>query len=1043
MSTRQVQAWLLRATAAALLAAGNAGAHDDSLPPRTQWRASSSSIETPAMAPAFAIDGNDQTRWGGAFSAGHWFQLDLGRESPVAGALIHWDSGFAAAYSIQVSSDGQTWKTAFETGDGRGGIDYVFFPPSQARYLRLASAPRTADWGVSVFEFEPLSTRDAPRLIGFGGTGDPAAIWSGGSARALAGPKGDDGTRELRIELPHPLPTAGLEVTWGGARNRASLRARDVAGHWSDLADDPQPIGDVSYLAGRSPQTVSELRLSVQASAETVPAIRRLRLLSPAAVMTPMKRYEIAAGRDHRDLFPNSLHGQQVYWTVVGVPAAAEKSIFDEWGNVEAFKGAPLVQPVWRNARDGQAVAASSTQTSHSLRDGWMPMPAVTWTPQPGLELRTDAIAIEHEHSPLTIVRYRLNNTGPSAVDGQLLLLVRPMQMNPPWQNGGISAIRRIDIADGGQGSVRVNGRLLFNALTPASSRGAAPFGANAETEITGFAAAGHVPASLSASDEDGLAAAMLTFQIRLDAGARKDVVIAFPLQVASSEDPDAAIDSPPVDFTRLLRGQEPGAAFEALADSDARQWQARIGRIGLSLPDHSLVDMLRAQAAYMLINQSGPAMQAGPRNYNRSFIRDGSATAAILLRMGVQGAARDYLRWYASHAMHDNGLVSPILNNDGSVNTGFGSDIEYDSQGEFIWLIAEVARLDGGAASVRDYLPKVRLALQFLKELRDRTLVPGYMAGRPAPERFRGIIAPSISHEGYSTPTHSYWDDYWALKGWHDGAWLAEQWGDRDLAAFAHAQYALLRDSLAASIRATIAWKGSDTIPAAADLGDGDPAGVSIGVDPCGQMDLMPRAALERTFSRYLDEVRQREVPDALYAYTPYELRNVLTYVHLDRPHDADELLRNLLGGRRPAEWQVLAEVVHSRVRHPGYLGDMPHTWIGSEYARTIFGMLMREDDDRLQLLPGTPPSWIAGEGLRVNDLPTAFGKLSMSARQQENTLRVTLGPGLQKGTPMQLWWPSRQRPASVTVDGKARSDFTDEGLLLENPFKQLVAHW
>ena len=108
---------------------------------------------------------------------------------------------------------------------------------------------------------------------------------------------------------------------------------------------------------------------------------------------------------------------------------------------------------------------------------------------------------------------------------------------------------------------------------------------------------------------------------------------------------------------------------------------------------------MLRAQAAYMLINQTGPAMQPGPRNYNRSFIRDGSATAAILLRMGQAKVARDYLRWYADHAVHPNGLVSPILNDDGTVNTGFGSDIEYDSQGEFISLVADVARLDGGAA--------------------------------------------------------------------------------------------------------------------------------------------------------------------------------------------------------------------------------------------------------------------------------------------------------------------------------------------------------
>ncbi len=349
------------------------------------------------------------------------------------------------------------------------------------------------------------------------------------------------------------------------------------------------------------------------------------------------------------------------------------------------------------------------------------------------------------------------------------------------------------------------------------------------------------------------------------------------------------------------------GKAFDAAADKLAAQWQARFGNIGLRLPDTSLVDMLRAQGAYMLLNQTGPAMQPGPRNYNRSFIRDGAATASALLRMGQPKVARDYLHWYSEHAVHANGLVSPILNEDGSVNRGFGSDIEYDSQGEYINLVADVARLDGGAESVRDYLPKVIAAMRFMQELRERTLVPGYMADQPAPERYAGIIAPSISHEGYSSPTHSYWDDYWALKGWQDGAWLAEQLGDTATAAWAREQYVALRDSVAASIRATIAWKGSEVMPASADLGDGDPTSVSIALDPTGQKAILPPQVLSTTFDRYMADVRAREQPDALFAYTPYEMRNVLTYVHLDRVDDANELLSLLMAHRRPLPWQVL----------------------------------------------------------------------------------------------------------------------------------------
>ncbi len=140
--------------------------------------------------------------------------------------------------------------------------------------------------------------------------------------------------------------------------------------------------------------------------------------------------------------------------------------------------------------------------------------------------------------------------------------------------------------------------------------------------------------------------------------------------------------------------------------------------------------------------------------------------------------------------------------------------------------------------------------------------------ADQPAPERFAGILAPSISHEGYPSPTHSYWDDYWGLKGWHDGAWLAESLGD-PRPQWAREQYKLLYDAARLdpgddgveghrlhSLRPTWAM----AIP---------PAYRSL--TPPGRRAL-PAEALRTTFARYLDDVRKRSQPGALYAYTPYD---------------------------------------------------------------------------------------------------------------------------------------------------------------------------
>ncbi|TLY76848.1 MAG: discoidin domain-containing protein [Gammaproteobacteria bacterium] len=1034
---------VLPAVVLGVLAGAVAYAEDQTLPPRSQWGASSSSGAQPSMEPALAIDGDESTKWGGAFSPGNWLQVDLSRTATIGGVLIHWDAAFAAAYLILSSEDGQHWQTAFETTDSPGGTDYVLFPAVRARYLRLGSAPRTTDWGVSVFEFEPLAASESPWITGLRKGDHPAALWSAAATGTIVGRAPTSGTRELHLRFPRPLPVSGLEVFWDSARRDARLEGRGVSGPWRLLAEDPVPLGDSSYLAAREPRTVSELRLRVSAAPGHVPAIRRLRLLSPTQALTTMKRYEIVASRAHHELFPSSLHGQQVYWTAVGVPAAHRKSVFDEYGDLEAFKGAPLVQPLWRDS-SGRTAAAYEARATNSLRNGWMPMPAVQWSPQPGLELHSEAIAADQAAGPVTFVRHRLVNTGASRVEGQLAIVVRPMQVNPPWQHGGVSPIRLVEIAGTGARSiVNVNGRALLTSLTPAMARGTASFGLHGETEITRYLAEGRVPNRLSARDEEGLAAAALIYNVHLDPGEQRDVVLAFPLGDPPADSASELLGASALNRAEPVDEAKPGAAFDAIARRVERQWQVRFARIGLALPDSSLVDMLRAQVAYMLINQTGPAMQAGPRNYDRSFIRDGSATAAVLLRMGLASTAREYLRWYTDHAVHENGLVSPILNDDGSVNRGFGSDLEYDSQGEFVALVVEVARLDGGAASVREYLPKVRLALEFLQQLRERTLVPGYMGASEAPERFRGIIAPSISHEGYSKPAHSYWDDYWALKGWHDGAWLAHEWGDQEMAAWALTQYAALRNSVASSIRATMQWKAVDYIPASADLGDRDPSSVSIGLDPCGQKDLLPADALSHTFVRYLDEVRERGLPGALYAYTPYEFRNVLTFVQLNRPKDGEELLGRLLTGRRPVQWQVLAEVVRSQARRPFYLGDMPHTWVGAEYARALFGMLLHEEDERLDLLPGVPRSWVAGEGLRISNLPTAFGTLSVSARQEGAVMRVVLEPGLRDNAPLQVDWPARQRPLAVTVDGRSRLDYSAEGIRLERPFRELVAQW
>ncbi|MET0343110.1 MAG: discoidin domain-containing protein [Polyangiales bacterium] len=1015
------------------------------LPPRSAWRASSSAPDAPATAAALAIDGDTNTRWGGAFPTEQWLQVDLGKAAHVGGALLHWDSrnghrhsDFAASYRILTSVDGHAWKTAYETRDGQGDLDYVFFPAVEARYLRLVAQPLSADWGISLFEIEPLSAEASPLVEGLHGASDAAAVWS-----ESAPPRSSAAT--VTIALPRPLLTCGIEVDWGAAVRGARLEGREGKGPWRTLASDEAPRDAHSLLAASKPMQPSMLRLTVRPAVGATPSIRRLRLLPPDRLKIPMRRYEIAAAREHRALFPLNVRNQQVYWTSVGIVAAAQKSIFDEFGNLEAWKGAPMLQPLWRDA-EGRVHAAHGESPKQTLREGYLPMPSVAWTLKSGLTVQSEAIAVPQAKQPVTLLRHRLRNTGTRPLEGSLFLMLRPTQIAPPWQYAGLSAIR--DVAVEGPASdtaVRVNGRVLLRSLTSVHARGTAGFGVHGEGELTRAVATGALPAAEKAHDDDGLAAAYLQYAVSLAPGETRDVVLAFPLGTTKSNDRTRTLpEAPPLDIAQLVGTERnPGATFEALAEQVAQSWRERTSKVGIELPDRDLVAMLRAQIAYILINQTGKAIQPGPRNYNRSFIRDGSMTAAVLMRLGMAAPAREFLRWFADHAVHDSGLVSPILGEDGQVDRGFGSDLEYDSQGQFISLVADVARLDGGAETVRAYLPKVRRALRYIEVLRARTMVPGYQQDKEAPARFHGILAPSISHEGYSVPTHSYWDDYWALKGLRDGAWLAAALGDAKLAAWSRAQYAALHASVAASIRATMAWKHIDFVPSSADLGDPDATGTSIALDPCGVSDLFSQAALRFTFDAYLQKIRKRAASSEAWDFTPYELRNVLTFVRLDRPADASEVLREQLRYRRPLAWQMFAEVVHAQPRKPGYFGDMPHTWIGTELVRAVIGMLVHETDDGLELLPGASTDWVAGDGLRVTGLHTIRGSLTMTARKEGARLHVTLGAGLDPNTALKVVWPSREKPKRVSIDGQPHTDQTSGGIRVAGPFRELVAEW
>src|SRR5205823_2200392 len=95
----------------------------------------------------------------------------------------------------------------------------------------------------------------------------------------------------------------------------------------------------------------------------------------------------------------------------------------------------------------------------------------------------------------------------------------------------------------------------------------------------------------------------------------------------------------------------------------------------------------------------------------------------------------------------------------------------------------------------------------------------------------------------------------------------------------------------------------------------------------------------------------------------------------------------------RRPLGWKQWPEVVAQDYRAATYLGDIPHLWVGSDFARSFIDMLVyeREEDQALVIGAGIPSSWLE-EGVRVRGLRTMYGPLDFSARREGSRIVVKI---------------------------------------------------
>ena len=334
-----------------------------------------------------------------------------------------------------------------------------------------------------------------------------------------------------------------------------------------------------------------------------------------------------------------------------------------------------------------------------SLAEGSLPIPTVTWSVG-DVELRVTALA----HLGQAFVEYRVTNQDATTQDGSLVLVMSPVQIDPYWQHGGHAVIDSIRV-DGKE--IWVNDRVYaalsmvpeIVALADFDNRDVVRLIENAPKQTV-----------RSLRSDSGLLSGVCEIPFSLRPGGSITCVLAAPMR--DDVTPSADVD------------------FPSLREAVIQKWREKIGPRRIIVGDPEVGDTVEAQTALILVNATAVAFRPGPRNYDRTWIRDGSSQAHALLWAGLLDEAKRYVLWYAERVYPD-GLVPPILNLGGSVNEGYGSNIEFDAQGEFVGIVAEIYRSHPGSHVSHDRV-RIRRARDPVHRGASRENECGLRAGDP-----------------------------------------------------------------------------------------------------------------------------------------------------------------------------------------------------------------------------------------------------------------------------------------------------------------------
>ncbi len=748
--------------------------------------------------------------------------------------------------------------------------------------------------------------------------------------------------------------------------------------------------------------------------------IRELNILEPTFT-EDLNQFIINIAKDFpRGYFPRYFYKEKSYWNIVGINSDYKEALINEDGMIEVDKQRFSVEPMLMIKK--KLITWNDVKISQSLEKNYLPIPVVNWSSDKvNLQIKTFASGKANENSILYAI-YKLTNATKEKSEGKFFLLLRPFQVNPYYQwlnlTGGVSKINSIEIND--RIAIIDSDKYLFT-LTKSDCSGVSKFESG---NIVAQLAGDIIPDEKKIIDNLNLASGVLSYNFNLQPGESKEIIIAVPFYEDNTDKNFSDDDSINI---RIVESE-----LQKVIDS----WEKILSHIKFNLPESAsrIINTYKSNLAYILINRDGNGIQPGSRSYERSWIRDGSLTSSALLKSGIVDEVREFIDWYSEY-QYENGKIPCVVDKRGADPVP-----EHDSHGEYIFLLKQYFNFTKDTSLLKRHNERIIKAVNYLKSLIDERSTDHYEFGNDSVRAYYGILPESISHEGYSAkPMHSYWDNFFALRGLKDATDIQMILGNTKEHQRIKTIHDKFRNDLYNSLALAIKTRNINYIPGCVELGDFDATSTTIALYPVNEKNNLPQPFLNNTFDIYYDFFeRRRDGKSDWVNYTPYENRIIGSYIFLDQPDRARQLIEFFLNDQRPKGWNHWAEVVWKNERYPGFIGDMPHTWVGSDFINAIRAMFVYENDNDSSLVIGAGlfDDWInSTDGMSIENLPTYYGEISFSIKKEKQNYNLTLYGNLDfpSGKIVLKNFNSSKLPLKVLINGKESNLFTNNSVLID----------